>query len=135
LTPQHLIVYKQMSTHPSHKESVEMFIYSFLITIFITPTLMADCLTCTHVQTEHGPNGESRDIYTKKCLAKQKDIENDTCEYCHCPKQNHSINRHPYKFYNGKKIAIQSLEEAHKARREHCIPQYSLVSKNKICSL
>jgi len=94
----------------------------------MTPSLAADCLTCTQIQTEHGPNGEYRDIYTKKCLAKQKDIEGAVCEYCKCSRSSHSVNRHPYKIHNGIKITPQPLEKACKAQRERRSPQHSLVS-------
>jgi hypothetical protein len=101
-----------------------MIISFFLTTLLITASLSADCLNCTHIQVEHAPRGESREIYTKKCIAKQKDIESEHCEYCGCPRHSHSINRHPYKLHNGKKIQPQSLEAVYNAKRGHCAPQH-----------
>jgi hypothetical protein len=100
-----------------------MIISFFLTTLLITASLSADCLNCTRIQVERAPGGESCEIYTKKCLAKQKDIEGEHCEYCKCSRHHHSINRHPYKLHNGKKIQPQSLEEAYNAKRGPCTPQ------------
>ncbi len=126
LTSPRLIIYT--TTHcyhnlvnPGNNFMNTRFLLSTILTplILLSPSLNADCLQCTRIQVEHAPNGESHEIYTKKCIAKQKDIDGSHCEYCHCPREQHSINRHPYKMHNGKKIAPQSLEEAYKATREH----------------
>ncbi len=82
----------------------------FISLAFTSAQTQAECLGCVTPYVEHYPNGAVQESYIKKCLAKQKDIEGKNCEFCHCLKTSHSINRHPYKVHNKKKLIERPIE-------------------------
>ena len=73
-------------------------------------TIAADCLGCVKEHTEYFENGAKQQCYIKKCLAKQKDIDDAVCPGCHCAREQHSVHRHPYKWHNGKKLAEHIID-------------------------
>jgi hypothetical protein len=85
------------------------FIIIFNVLMFIPCTTKADCLGCVKEHTEYFETGAKQQCYLKKCLAKQKDINSETCPKCNCSRDQHSIHRHPYKWYNGKKLPEHNL--------------------------
>ncbi len=87
--------------------------FIILITLMTTiPSVHADCIGCVTEHTEHFENGATQQAYIKKCRAKQKDIEDEYCPGCGCPRKSHSIHRHPYKWHNGSKLPEHALNTA-----------------------
>jgi len=88
-----------------------------LLCIAVGSSLLADCLGCLKTHVEYHPSGEHQEVYIKKCIAKQKDIEGHRCEFCHCLRSDHSIHRHQYKMHENRKLKTQPLDLAIKNKR------------------
>ncbi len=95
--------------------------YLIFLALTISPSLLSpECIGCMTpcvdtINTEliggtAPSNISTAEIYIKKCRAKQKHIEGDTCDFCKCPKTAHSVHKHPYKIHNGKKVSELPIE-------------------------
>ncbi|MDQ5940468.1 MAG: hypothetical protein QG632_194 [Candidatus Dependentiae bacterium] len=81
---------------------------------FVSPECigcMTPCIDLVNTELIDGTPGDNiAEIYIKKCMAKQKHIEGDTCDFCKCPKAAHSVHKHPYKIHNNKKASEMPIE-------------------------
>lgn len=103
--------YTRAHIHYQARSNATMyFIIAFIILALTPDQISADCLGCVKEHTEYFENGAKQQCYIKKCLAKQKDIDDEVCPGCHCAREQHSVHRHPYKWHNGKKLAEHIID-------------------------
>lgn len=113
------------------------FIIAFSLLTLMSSTINADCLGCIKEHTEYFENGAKQQCYIKKCLAKQKDLDDETCPKCNCLRNQHSVHRHPYKWHNGKKLPEHNLgtitrtpQKTQKATKTHASNKAATAAAN-----
>jgi len=90
------------------KKHIPLFLGILLVS---APTYTnAECIGCMTPHIEQLPNGETAEFYIKKCMAKQKHLEGETCPFCKCSKAAHSLHKHPYKMHHNKKVSELPIE-------------------------